>query len=100
MEHRIVKTAWCRSYQAVLKVANYLLGYRTPEVLEGTGCVRRLPDAIAARGIGRVLLVCGPHLYARGAADSLLDALAAQGIEAFVFCDLQANPTEQDVEAG
>ena len=100
MENRIVKTAWCRSYQAVLKVANYLLGYRTPEVLEGPGCVRQLPDAIAARGVGRVLLVCGPHLYARGAADSLLDALAARGIETFVFCDLQANPTEQDVEAG
>lgn len=100
MENRIVKTAGCRSYQAILKVANYLLGYRTPEVLEGPGCVRQLPDVIASRGIGRVLLVCGPHLYARGAADSLLDALAALGIKAFVFCDLQANPTDQDVEAG
>ena len=100
MENRIVKTAWCRGYQAILKMANYLLGYRTPEVLEGPGCVRQLPDAIASRGIGRVLLVCGPHLYARGAADSLLDAFAALGIEAFVFCDLQANPTDQDVEAG
>lgn len=100
MENRIAKIAWCRSYQAILKVANYLLGYRTPEVLEGPGCVRQLPDAIAARGIRRVLLVCGPHLYARGSADSLMDALAAKGIEAFVFCDLQANPTDQDVEAG
>ena len=100
MENRIAKTAWCRSYQAILKVANYLLGYQTPEVLEGPGCVRQLPSVIAARGIRRVLLVCGPHLYAHGAADSLLDALAAQGIEAFVFCDLQANPTDQDVEAG
>lgn len=88
MENRIAKTAWCRSYQAALKVANYLLGYQTPEVLEGPGCVRQLPRAIAAHGIGRVLLVCGPHLYARGAADSLMEALAAQEIEAHVFCDL------------
>lgn len=100
MENRAAKTAWCRSYQAALKVANYLLGYRTPEVLEGPGCVRQLPGAIAAHGIGRVLLVCGPHLYARGATDSLMEALAAQGIEAFVFCDLQANPTDRNVEAG
>ena len=100
MENRIAKTAWCRSYQAALKAANYLLGYRTPEVLEGPGCLGQLPGVIAARGIGRVLLVCGPHLYARGTADSLLDGLAACGIEASVFCDLQANPTDQDVEAG
>lgn len=100
MENRIAKTAWCRSYQAALKAANYLLGYRTPEVLEGPGCVRQLSEAIATRGIGRVLLVCGPHLHARGAADGLTDALSSCGIEAFVFCDLQANPTDQDVEAG
>ena len=100
MESRIAKTVWCRSYQTVLKVTNYMLGYRTPEVLEGPGCVCQLPEAIAARGIKRVLLVCGPNLYARGATNGLIDALAERGIEVFVFCDLQANPTDQDVEAG
>ena len=100
MEHRLVKTAWCRTYQTVIKLTNYLLGYRTPELLEGPDCVLTLPGIIADHGIGHVLVVTGPNLFARGIVSPFLDALADQNIEASVFCDLQANPTDRDVEAG
>ena len=28
---------WCRTFQAVLKVGNYFMGYRMPHSLEGPG---------------------------------------------------------------
>ena len=100
MEHRLVKTAWCRTYQTVIKLTNYLLGYRTPELLEGPDCALALPELITGRGIGHVLVVTGPNLFARGIVNPFLDALTSQNIKASVFCDLQANPTDRDVEAG
>ena len=28
---------WCRTFQSILKIANYFMGYRMPEYMEGPG---------------------------------------------------------------
>ena len=97
------KTMWkvyCRVFQAVMKIGNYFMGYRTPETLEGPGSVKQLPEVIEAQGVDKVLIVIGPNIYKRGLADSMIQGLEEQGIEYAVFSDLQANPTDENVEAG
>ena len=94
------KTAWCRAFQAVMKIGNYFLNFRTPERLEGPGCVRLLPEKIVATGVKRVLLVTDPRLLQIGLPGPLMQAMDEAGLEYTVFSDLQPNPTDENVEAG
>lgn len=95
-----LKTAYCRSFQGVLKLANYCMGYRTPRCIEGVGKVIKLPKHIKKRNIDHVLLVTDPTLLKLGLPDSLLKALAELDIKCTIFSELQANPTDENVYAG
>ncbi len=97
---KALKIGYCRSFQAVMKVGNYFLGYRTPGVIEGAGCIRDLPAEIRRAGIGNVLVVTDGTLLELGVADGLIEALKEEGVRFSVFSDLQANPTDENVEAG
>ena len=33
---------YCRIFQGVMKIGNYFMGYRTPEYIEGVGCIKQL----------------------------------------------------------
>ena len=35
-----LEVLWCRTFQSVLKIGNYFMGYRMPEYLEGPGKIR------------------------------------------------------------
>ena len=98
--NKSIKRLYCRSFQGVLKIANYFMGYRTPQCIEGVGRVDRLPKHIKKRNIDNVLLVTDPGLVKLGLPDSLLEALKEQEIRCTVFSDLQANPTDENVYAG
>ncbi len=89
-----------RTFQSAITIGNYFLGYKSPQVLEGPGCVRDLPAVIKSQGVNRVLIVIGPNIYKRGLAGGMIEELEKIGIDYFVFCDLQANPTDENVEAG
>lgn len=90
----------CRTYQAVLKLGNYFLGYHMPDYIEGPGCVCKLPELLQKAGIRSVLLVTGPNITRRGLNRGLMDALDAAGIAYTVYNDIGANPTSDMVEAG
>ena len=32
-----LEVLWCRTFQSVLKIGNYFMGYRMPKYLEGLG---------------------------------------------------------------
>ena len=95
-----VYKAYCRIYQAVLKLGNCFLGYHMPEYIEGSGCVRQLPELLQKDGVRSVLLVTGPNITRRGLNRGLMDALDAAGISYTVYNDIGANPTSDMVEAG
>ena len=92
--------AFCRTFQAVMKVGNYFLGYRTPEFIEGTGCVTRLPQRILDKGVNKVLLVTDQGLMELGLPGGLIAAMDQAGLEYEIFADIQPNPTDLNVEAG
>ena len=91
---------FCRVFQCAIKAGNYFLGYKTPATLEGAGCITQLPVMVQEAGVSNVLIVTGPNTVKRGSTDGLLAALDKQGIKYVIFSDLQANPTDENVEAG
>ena len=95
-----VYTLYCKIFQGVMKVANYFLGYRTPEFIKGPGCIRDLPGMLKDKGAGKVLVVTDPGLVKLGLVQKLLDALEADGVEYAVYSDVSPNPTSDNVEEG
>lgn len=91
---------YCRLSQGVLKIANYFMGYRTPVCIEGIGSVKKLPKHIKKRNLRKVLLVTDNGLLSLGIPNQLIDAMKDEKLEYVIYSDLQANPTDENVEDG
>ena len=96
----VLTKLWCRTFQAGMKLAGYVLGYRTPEYIEGPGSIRRLPELLRGKGAQKPLVVTGPNIMKQGLPDRMLDSLREAGFDFCVFSDIAANPTSDNVEAG
>ena len=90
----------CRSFQCVLKVANYFLGYRTPECLEGPGKIRELGAFLKEKNIRDVLVVTGAGMVRRGQVQPMLDGFLENGIRYVLLPYDTTDPTSDDVERG
>jgi alcohol dehydrogenase len=66
----------------------------------GPGRIDELADACHAAGIARPLFVTDPGVLPLPIATRALGVLAADGLDAEVFSDVQPNPTEANVAAG
>ena len=91
---------YCRIFQAVMKVGNYFMGYRTPEYIEGVGCIKQLPAQVKAKGVKKVLLVTDDGLMKLGIPNGLIEAMKKEDLAYEIFSDIQPNPTDENVEAG
>ena len=91
---------WCRTFQSVLKVGNYFMGYRMPQYTEGPGKVKELGQFLNEKGINDVLVVTDAGLRKLGLPNAMLEALTQAGIRHTCFSDLGPNPTSEDVENG
>ena len=49
---------WCRTFQAVLKLGNYFMGYRMPKYMEGPGKIRELGAFLKEKGTADVTDGC------------------------------------------
>ncbi len=99
-EKKSMYRIYCRIFQAVMKLSNYFLGYRTPEYIEGAGCIKELPGQIKAKGVKKVMIVTDNMLLKLGVPDGLLEAMKAEQLDFVVFSELQPNPTSDNVEDG
>ena len=95
-----LERVWCRSFQAVLKIANHFLGYRTPQCLEGPGAVNRLGDFLKEKKINDVLVVTGAGMVRRGQVQPMLEGFDRAGIRYWVLPFEKPDPTSDDVERG
>ena len=91
---------WCRTFQAVLKVGNYFMGYRMPHYLEGPGKIAELGKFLAEKKINDVLVVTGSGMVRRGQVKPMLDGVDAAGIRYTLKTYDTTDPTSDDVEAG
>jgi len=71
-----------------------------PELLQGPGSVKQLPEAIKSTGVTRLLLVTDQGITSLGLPDGLIEALKGAGMASVVFDGVQPNPTIDNIEAG
>ena len=92
-----LEVLWCRTFQSVLKIGNYFMGYRTPEVLEGPGKIRELGAFLKEKGINDVLVVTGTGMVRRGQVQPMLEGFEANGIRFCLQTYSPTDPTSDDV---
>ena len=95
-----LEVVWCRTFQGVLKIGNYFMGYRMPTYLEGPGKIRELGAFLKKKNINDVLVVTGSGMLRRGQVQPLLDGFAAAGIRYTVQAFDHPDPSSDDVELG
>lgn len=89
---------YCRVFQFCMKVLSYLLPWREPILLQGEGCILKLPEFMREKGLNKVLIVTDQGIAKIGLMDSMLKALD-QGKMAYVVYDKTVpNPTIDNIE--
>ena len=69
-------------------------------IIQAPGAIEQLGSLVAEFSVQRVLLVSDVGVVSAGHSQLACDSLAAAGIEALVFSDVQENPTTEDVDKG
>ncbi len=90
----------CRTFQGILKIGNYFMGYRMPRYLDGPGKVRELGAFLKGKGLNDVLVVTGSGMVRRGQVQPMLDGFDANGIRYTLQTYDITDPTSDDVELG
>ena len=87
--------AFCRCFQAVLRLALPVLPYRSPKVLEAVGDI---PGCLKKKNIQNVLVVTDGFLHISGMLEPLKKALTENSIRYTVYDEVVPNPTVLNVE--
>lgn len=95
-----LQVLWCRTFQGVLKIGNYFMGYRMPEYIEGPGKVKELGAFLKEKNINDVLVVTGSGMLKRGQVQPMLDGFDKNGIRYTIQTYSTTDPTSDDVELG
>ena len=93
-----LKKIYYRTYQKVLKFAMRFMDWPEPKLFKGEGAVLELPPFIKGMGIERILVVTDKGLMELHLLDSLFDKLKEEGIEYFIYDEVQPNPTIPNIE--
>ncbi|MGN1418549.1 MAG: iron-containing alcohol dehydrogenase [Acutalibacteraceae bacterium] len=93
-----LKKAYYRAFQKVMKIAMFAFDWSEPEVLEGPGAIKKLPDLIKSKGLKNVLIVTDKGLMSLHILDPLFEKLEEVGIEYVVYDGTQPNPTIDNIE--
>lgn len=87
--------AYCRTYQAILRMALPALPYRAPELLRSAG---EIPGLLEKNARGRALIVTDRGCVEAGLLRILTDALKEGGQSYTVFDGVVSNPTTDTVD--
>ena len=93
-----LKKCWYRINQRVLMLGMCFFNWKEPELLEGENAVLKLPEFIKNKDLNKILVVTDKGLMNLHLLDPLFEELKKQGIEYFVYDDVQPNPTIPNIE--
>ena len=93
-----IKKIGYRIYQKVLKFFMRFLDWSEPKLFEGEGSVLLLPAFIKEMNLHKVLVVTDKGLMKLNLLDPLLNKLKEEGIEYFIYDEVQPNPTIPNIE--
>lgn len=86
---------FCRTFQAVFRMALPVLPYREPQII---GSCSEIGKVIAKERIHSVLIVTDNGIVNNGLVKPVVEALEASNIPHCIYADTQPNPTVQNVE--
>ncbi len=90
--------AYCRTYQNVMKVATGFLDWTEPQLIKGSGAVKKLPSVIKELGYNNVLVVTDKGLMGLHLLDDMFAELRNNDIAYVVYDGVQPNPTIDNIE--
>ncbi|MGN0807700.1 MAG: iron-containing alcohol dehydrogenase [Candidatus Coproplasma sp.] len=90
----VLKAAYCRTFQFVLKIALPLLPYRDPEIIEK---ISQIPQALADNGRLKPLIVTDKTIRSLGLTKTLENCLSSGDIPYAIYDGVVANPTTENV---
>ena len=93
-----LKNAYCRAYQGVMRQAVKILDWTEPQILRGSGAVKKLPELIKKDGFNNVLVVTDKGLMNIHLPDGFLKELESAGIHYTVYDGVCPNPTIDNIE--
>lgn len=94
----LYKSIYYRSYQQIIKVASKFLAWREPEVLEGEGSLKQLPELIKKQKNESVLIVTDKGIVSAGLLDELLESLDKAKIHYAIYDKTVPNPIIENIE--
>ncbi|MCL6259826.1 iron-containing alcohol dehydrogenase [Aquiflexum sp. TKW24L] len=94
----LLLSSYYRIYQTGFKLAMPLLPWRKPVLLEGPGCVKKVPSLLEELKIKNVLIVTDSTLMKLGLLDNLIRTLGVNGCKYAVFDKTVPDPTIENVE--
>ena len=95
---KTAKVFYSRLYQNVFKLVMPLMPWRKPELLEGPGSIKRVPEILARLKINNVLIVTDGMLMKLGLLDGLMQALKDHGCQYAIYDKTVPDPTIENVE--
>ena len=90
--------AYYRTFQKVMKIALFAFDWSEPELLEGPGAIKKLPEFVKSKGFKNVLVVTDKGLTSLHLLDSLYEKLDEAGVKYVVYDGTQPNPTIGNIE--
>ncbi len=95
-----LKKAFYRTYQAAFKIVmgSNLFDWSEPELIEGPGAVKKLPEFIKNKGLKNVLVVTDKGLMGLHLLDGMFAEFEKAGVKYHVFDGVQPNPSIENIE--
>lgn len=89
---------YCRIFQLCLRLGACFLPWRSPEILEGKGCLSEIPALVKKKNLAPVLVVTDQGIASIGLAERLFEVLRKSGIPFRIYDKTLPNPTLDQVE--
>lgn len=89
---------FCRAYQKVMYVAEFVLPWNFPTIVNGEGSVKKAAKILKQNNIDNVIVVTDKGLMGLGLLNEMFKSLEDANIKYSVFDGVQPNPTIYNIE--
>jgi alcohol dehydrogenase class IV len=88
---------FCRVFQFIFNLGARVLPWRKAAIVEGAGCIGKIPELLNKRNLKMPMLVTDTGLVKAGIAQRIYDVLAKANFTYEVFSDVEPNPSVNTV---
>lgn len=94
----MLKKAYYRAFQAVVRIGTNLVKFKEPKLISGTGSVNEIPDIMKNENIANALIVVSGTIMRSGLVNDFFEKLKKNNITYVVYDTVKPNPTVENIE--